>query len=218
MHAQREAIPPGSTIAILGGGEMGRLIVCVGSLTAMKGHEYLIRAMPRVAAAVPEARLVIVGEGNQRARLVALVASLGISHAVQLAGYQEDVGALMKQADLCVQPSLHESFGLVLLEAMAASKAVVATDVEGIPEIVLDGSTGSLVPPKNPEAFAEAIISLLRDGARRRRMGAAGRVRVERHFDIRETVRSYQRLYDRVSAARLSDGSAQGRLDGISGW
>ncbi|HVM38989.1 MAG TPA: glycosyltransferase [Sphingomicrobium sp.] len=188
----RQAAAPSQPLARQEG---GALIGCVGNLNPIKGHEYLVRAMPRVLQRFPTARLVMIGEGGAKAELEALARALGVEGAVIMAGFRGDVPAVMRQIDICVQPSLQEAFGIVLLEAMAAARPVVATGVEGIPEIVVDGTTGLLVPPRDPEALAKAICALLQDGEARRAMGSAGRSRVEQRFDIRTTVRAYEELY-----------------------
>lgn len=187
------------------------LIGCVGNLNPIKGHIHLIRAMPRVLAEFPKARLILIGEGPEHASLQLLAASLGVENAVTFAGFRADVPPIMRQIDICVQPSLQESFGIVLLEAMAAGVAVVATNVEGIPEIVVDGVTGRLVPSADPDALGAALRDLIGDADTRRNMGAAGRKRVEAAFDIRRTVRGYEDLYARLAAANAPDRSSSYR-------
>ena len=177
------------------------LLGCVGNLHPIKGHVHLIRAMPRVLADFPEARLIMIGEGPERGSLERLATSLGVGHAVRFAGFRADVPAVMRQIDICVQPSLQESFGIVLLEAMAAGVPVLGSNVEGIPEIVTDGVTGRLVSPADPDALGSALCEMIRDADIRRNMGLAGRKRVEDSFDIRETVKAYEDLYARLATA-----------------
>jgi glycosyltransferase involved in cell wall biosynthesis len=178
----------------------GPLLGCFGSLHPLKGHEFLFRAMPAILRAHRSARLLLVGEGTERDRLHRLARSLGIEHAVTMTGFHENVPAVMRRVDLCVHPSIDEAFGLVLLEAMAAGKAIVASAVGGVGEIVADGDTGVLVPPRNPDALAGAICTLLDDADARERMGQAGRARVEAEFTIEQTVRSYESLYGELIA------------------
>ena len=184
----------------------GPLLACLASLHRLKGQEYLLRAMPEILRSYPTARLVIVGEGAERARLQELVQSLGLGDAVMMPGFEPNIPALLPQIDLCVHPAVDEAFGLVLLEAMAARKAVVATNVGGVGEIVADGETGLLVPPRDPQAIARAVCTLLGDAQRRTRMGNAGRRRVEGDFTIQKTVRSYERLYEEMMLRRASPG------------
>jgi glycosyltransferase involved in cell wall biosynthesis len=165
----------------------------------LKGQEYLLKAMRDILRSFPAARLLIAGEGAERPRLQQLVETLGIGDAVMMPGFEPKIPAMLRRLDLCVHPAVDEAFGIVLLEAMAARKAVVATNVGGVGEIVADGETGLLVPPCDPDAIARAVCTLLGDPTRRERMGNAGRNRVEREFTVQRTVRSYERLYDELT-------------------
>ena len=115
--------------------------------------------------------------------------------AVRLAGERDDVGELLAAADLFVLSSRSEGLPLSILEAMAAGLPVVASDVGGVPELVVDGETGLLVPPGDPHALAAAIDRLLDDPDLRRRLGAAGRLRVSEQFDLESTQRAHLDLY-----------------------
>ena len=110
----------------------------------------------------------------------------------------------MSNIDVCVHPSLDEAFGISLLEAMAGSKPVVATRVGGISEIVRDGATGILVPPRDSSAIAAAVRALLSDKELSRQMGIAGRARVEQEFTIQKTVRAYENLYGAIAGYTVS--------------
>lgn len=173
----------------------GPLLGCFGSLHPLKGQEYLLRAMPEIKQSYPSARLLVVGEGAERGRLGELSQSLGISDAVIMPGFQPNIASMLRKVDLVVHPAVDEAFGLVLLEAMAARKAVVATSVGGISEIVIDGESGLLVPACDPNSIASAVCRLIGDRQRRECMGIAGRERVEREFTIGKTVSAYERLY-----------------------
>jgi glycosyltransferase involved in cell wall biosynthesis len=192
----------------LGAGPGELLIGCVGNLQPIKGHEYLLRAMPIIAQGFPSARLIIVGEGAEKQRLMDLAKALRVDGAVTMAGFRADVPVIMRQIDVCVQPSLQEAFGIVLLEAMAAARPVVASNVEGIPEIVIDGVTGLLVPAGEPAAIARAVCALLADRERRMEMGRSARSQVERHFDIRATVRCYEDVYGELAGRALHEAGA----------
>ena len=109
--------------------------------------------------------------------------------------FRKDIPRIIASLDLLVLTSEKEHFGRVLIEAMACAKPVVATNAGGVPEIVKDGETGILVPPKDSSAMAEAIITLLQDKERARRMGLAGRERVEKMFDIKENARKTEEIY-----------------------
>ncbi len=142
-----------------------RIVLFVGRLIRLKGVEYLIRAMPQVIEACPDARLVLVGEGEERPGLQALTRSLGLDGRITFAGGRahEDVIGFMRAADVFVLPSLVESFGIVLVEAMSCGLPIVASNVMGIPSLIEDGVNGVLVPPGDTSALAGAITRLLAD-------------------------------------------------------
>jgi len=181
-------------------GPRGRLfdgapvIGAVGRFSAEKGHRYLIDAMPAVRRALPRARLVLVGYGDLEGELRGRAASLGPDGAVIFAG-ERDSAEVLGSFDLFVQPSLYESQGLALLEAMAAGVPAIASEVGGVGDVVRHGETGLLVPPAEPEALAGAIVRLAEapDLALRLTQGAASRVR--EHFSVETMVESYARLY-----------------------
>lgn len=168
----------------------------VGALVAHKGQRYLIDAMPHVLRDVPDAHLVIFGEGELRGAIERQIKELHVDKHVLLAGFRPDVLQLMKSADLFVMSSVTEGLGSTVLDAMAMKLAVVGTLAGGIPEAVADGQTGLLVPPAHPRELAAAIIRLLKDPARRAQMGAAGHTRVSEQFGVgrmlQATLDSYQ--------------------------
>ncbi len=172
------------------------LIGTIGRLHRAKGLPDLLSAMVRVQEYDPEARLLLVGGGELREELETQAETLGLSNAVIFAGIRNNIPEILGALDLFVLPSLWEGLPLVLLEAMAAGLPVVATAVGGTPEVVVDGVTGLLVPPHDPQSLAQAIIRLLGDPDLRRRMGQAGRERVERHFTVERMVRETESLYE----------------------
>jgi glycosyltransferase involved in cell wall biosynthesis len=139
--------------------------------------------------------LLIVGEGLLRRRLTDEARALDVLDSITFTGWRTDVPALMKAADICVHPSLWEGFGLTLLEAMAAGTCIVASRVSTIPEVVLDGETGWLVPPGDSDALGAAILRLLADPARRRELGEAGRRRAAETFSVERMTRATETLY-----------------------
>ncbi|MEO7540200.1 MAG: glycosyltransferase family 4 protein [Pyrinomonadaceae bacterium] len=171
----------------------------IGSLTERKGHEYLIRSFPLILEQFPNARLIIVGEGPEHEKLEQLRKETDPDERITLLGFQSDVRPILMNFDLYVHPSVHEPFGISILEAMAARKCVVATAVDGVPEIVVDGETGILAKPRDPEQLAAAICEVLRDDDTRRQMGEKGRRRVEEFFDLDITVRRYESLYRKLA-------------------
>lgn len=170
----------------------------VARLTAQKGHSSLLKAMPEVLKRVPEARLIIVGEGELRANLVDLSRRLGVQKRVHFFGYRADAASLMAGFDLFVHPSRWEGFGLVFLEAMAARRAIVATRVGSIPEIVAQGETGLLVPVDDVPALAGAMVKLLISRADAQKMGEAGRIRLLQEFTVEAMVSRTAAIYDHL--------------------
>ena len=161
------------------------LLFC-GRLNSRRPHktvDILLKAMPRILQKY-RVQLNIIGTGPRFDEYVALAQTLGIEEEVHFLGFVDPTKMPVHyaSADLFVLPSARESFPLVLLEAMASGLPVVATTVGGVPEMVLEGETGLLVPPNDPEALAEAINSLLAEPARMRAMGAKGRERVEEYY------------------------------------
>jgi len=174
------------------------IVGCVGALVEHKGHRHLIHAAVDIVRAVPEARVVILGEGELRDELTRMIHELGLERHVLLPGFRPDVLSLLKTFDVFVMPSITEGLGTSILDAMACGKAVVASAVGGIPEVVAAEETGLLVPARNPTALAAAVVRLLGDRALADRFGAAGRTRVEQRFTaermVQETLDVYRRL------------------------
>jgi len=172
------------------------IVGAVAALTQEKGHKYLIDAAALVVREVPDARFVILGEGDMRPALERQIKELHLDKHVLLPGFRPDVVSFIKNFDLFVMSSLAEGLGTSLLDAMACSKATVASDTGGIPEAVADGETGLLVPPRDHHALANAIVELLKNQERRERLGKAGLERVKRMFTaermIEKTLETYR--------------------------
>jgi glycosyltransferase involved in cell wall biosynthesis len=151
-----------------------------------------------------------VGDGPLRNSLEQLAQALGVSDHVAFLGTRSDVPALLQQVTIGVNSSQNEGFPNAIIEYMAANLPVVATNVGGVPELVIDGETGTLVPSDNPSALADALLYLLRTPVVARRMGAAGRRRVEEHFTAQRMVRETEAVYE----ALLKQGTADGILPG----
>ncbi|MBI4589254.1 MAG: glycosyltransferase family 4 protein [Candidatus Rokubacteria bacterium] len=176
---RRGALPYETARARLGVDSETRLIVGLGRLEPVKGFQSLVRALPLILSVVPSARLLLVGEGSLRPALVAEAHALGVGDRFEIAGARLDPAAFLAAADLVVVPSLNEGMGRVLVEAMALGRPVVATRVGGIPAVVADRQTGTLVPSDDPPALAGAVSELLKEPGLRQRMGEAGRQRAE---------------------------------------
>ena len=176
------------------------VIVNVGALVAHKGQKHLIEAMPIVLRDVPDAHLVIFGEGELRGALERQIKHLSLEKRVLLPGFREDVLSLMKSSDLLVMSSITEGLGSAVLDAMAMGLAVVGTRAGGIPEAVVPGETGELVEPAEPRLLAAAIVKLFKDAELRRTYGEAGRQRVARQFDVEHLVTDTLAAYRRLGA------------------
>lgn len=179
VPAQREEIhlPP------------GKILLCVSRMAASepyKNVEMLIRAIPAVLVREPEATLIIVGPGDDRLRLEAVSASLGLAERVRFAGRVSDAAlqSYFAASDLFVLPSTGEGFGIVYLEAMQHGKACIGARAAAVPEVIEDGVTGLLVDPKTPEQLPAAIVRLLQDDTLRVQMGERGRQRLEETFSM----------------------------------
>ncbi len=179
------------------GMEPGSQIVgVVARLEPEKGHPTLLEAWPSVLRAVPDAYLLIVGEGSRRDALEAQARELRIAHRVVFTGRRDDVPAVTAALDVAVLPSYREAQGMVILEAMALSRPVVASAVGGIPEMIEDGVTGLLVPPHDAEALAGAIVRLLKNHPLADTLGRAGHDMVHDRFCIELMVNALESIYD----------------------
>jgi glycosyltransferase involved in cell wall biosynthesis len=172
-----------------------------GRLAPIKGVRHLLRAFPAVLASAPDARLEIAGDGPERASLERESEALGISNAVRFLGWVEDIRPLLDRWDVYVHPALSEGAGIAILEAMAASLPVVATNVGGTPEIVQDAITGWLVPSGDMAAMGTRIRQLLSQPALRISMGAAARKRVEERFSATHMASEVRTIYEQVLAS-----------------
>lgn len=155
-----------------------------------------------IAAVESSARLVMVGDGPLRPTLEARARDLGLNGAVRFLGAVPRAASFLPHFDVFVLSSVWEGMSNSLLEAMAAGRPVVATRVGGNPEVVVDGETGLLVPPRDPRALADAVLRLLGDPALAGRLGEAARRRVESQFTLEQMVSRMQELYDQLLARK----------------
>jgi glycosyltransferase involved in cell wall biosynthesis len=195
--------------ARLGLGRDARVVLALGRLVGKKGFDVLIRALPLVLESYPEARCVIVGEGPEGRCLRELAESQGVTEQALFAGLApwSQVGEYLDMCDMLVVPSIHDEGNLdglptVVLEAMAARRPVVASDVAGIPLAVHHNESGLLVPEGDPVSLAGAICQVLGDSALWQRLGQAGRRRIERELNWSEVARRFAGMYE--GAARRS--------------
>ena len=177
------------------------VIGTIGRLNEQKGHRYLIEAAPAVLDRHENARFLIVGDGDLSLPLRRQAQALGLGDLFVFTGHRSDVRELLGAVDVVCMPSLYEGTPLALFEAMAAARAIVASAVDGCAEILVDGATGLLVPPRDSAALSRALMGVLGEPRLRARLGAAARL-ASREYDIDRTVRRLQDLYDEVLTER----------------
>ncbi|MDY7011640.1 MAG: glycosyltransferase, partial [Planctomycetota bacterium] len=168
----------------------------VGRLSHEKGMDMLIEAFALVKAQLPQAELVLVGDGAERPRLEGMVAERGLTDSVCFLGIRDDVPALLAGFDIFVLPSRSEGLPLVILEAMAAGLPIVATDVGGVSEAVRDGENGLLIRPESSRVMADAIIKLAENEDMRNSLGQASRSSFNERFELSLMVNSYGKIMD----------------------
>lgn len=177
----------------------GRYVLSIGRFVEKKGFDILIKAFKLVVAQKPDIALVIAGDGPEKTGCSSLIHKFGLEQAVTLYGpaNREEVNSLLKGCEFFTLPSLKEPFGIVMLEAMVARKAVVATRVGGVPEVITDGKDGMLVKAGSPEALAKGILELLNDTDLRRKFEEAGFKTVKSRFTLKAFSEKYLTVYKR---------------------
>jgi glycosyltransferase involved in cell wall biosynthesis len=180
--------------------ENAMLAGTIGRLVWQKGLTYFIQAIKEINTRwkMQDVRYLIVGEGKERNNLEQIIKKLGLSDKIIFTGFCNDIKEILYSLDVFVLPSIREGQPIALLEAMAMETPIVATDIEGVNETIVDGITGILVPPKNPSALAEAIVCLLKDKKKAQEMGQAGRVVVEEKFNLKDKMEQHKRLYETI--------------------
>ncbi len=175
-------------------------ILTLGGLYKRRGIHHLVEAMPKIVKEFPDAKLHIAGDGPQKLNLIRLSKKLGVKDNIIFHGLvpHSKVSELYKTCRIVVLPSLHESFGLVILEGMSSGRPVVATNAVGPKEIVINGKTGYIVPMGDSDALAEAICELLSDYYLSFKMGLEGRRLVERKYDWKVIARQYYNIYTKL--------------------
>lgn len=179
----------------LGLPEDDQLVGVVGNLYSIKGHQYLIDGIPAVLEQCPKTSFLFAGRGQLETQLRLQVHRLGLDKRVHFLGLRQDIPRILALLDVFVLPSLSEGLSMAILEAMMARKPVVATKIGGNPELVLDGETGVLVPPRNSQALARGMLSVLTNRALAHQLGENGRRRAEEQFSLQTMVKAYEALY-----------------------
>jgi len=180
----------------------------VAALVPHKGHHHLIEAATLVIREVPDARFVIVGDGELREVLERQIRDKHLERHIFLAGFRGDARELTKGFDIFALSSIVEGMCAALIDAMAASKPAVATAAGAVPEVMVDGETGFLVPPRDDAAMAARLVTLLKDPALRSRMGSAGLARVRDLFTVERMVEETAAVYARLAGMRRGAGTA----------
>lgn len=179
-----------------------QIVGVVGNLYPVKGHQYLIAAIPAVLAKCPNTTFIFAGRGQLEGELKEQAHQLGVAQKVRFLGLRQDIPRILAVLHAFVLPSLSEGLSMAILEAMVAGKPVIATDVGGNPELVEDSETGYLVPSQNSQALADRLISLLMNRDRALQFGKVGQLRAQGQFSLRTMVREYQAIYDQCIEAR----------------
>jgi glycosyltransferase involved in cell wall biosynthesis len=176
------------------------LIGTVAILRMKKGYQDLIAAIPRVLATVPDAHFVFAGNGPQRENIERALTEANVNDRVHLLGLRSDIPQVLKSLDVFVLPTHQEALGTSYIEAQAMGVPVIGTRVGGVPDTMIEGETGLLVPPHDPPALADAIIALAGDRELRQRMSAAGRRWVLEEYTVERMAERMHALYERVLA------------------
>ena len=193
----------------------GNIVVgFVGRFSRGKGHEELLHAAEEIMRSRPSARFLIIGEAsageeNYEREIRLLCTTLGLGHAVTFAGYRRDIRNILSAIDVFAFPSHAESFGVSLIEAMAAGLPSVASSSDGVLDIVTDGENGLLVPPKNSPELAAALTRLIDDPSLRSRLGRAARQRVQEKFERAAQLDRLESIYDEVLQEKMQSGKRE---------
>jgi glycosyltransferase involved in cell wall biosynthesis len=176
------------------------VVACVSNFYPYKGHAELVEAAARVVPRFPGSTFLLVGRDSGTLEATrAAVLRMGIGESVRFLGSRTDVADILRASDLFVHPSREEGFSNAVLEAMSAGLPVVAFHVGGNPEAVVHGETGLLAPARDAGALADAMVELLSDGERRKRMGEAGRARAAERFSMERMVAEMESLYESLA-------------------
>ena len=179
------------------------LVAVVSNFIHYKGHATFLDAWPRVVERHSDTVALLVGDGPTRGEYAARVDTMGLSESIRFLGTRTDIPSVLASIDALVHPSDEEGFSNAIIEAMAAGRPVVACEVGGNAEAIVENETGYLVPPRDPSALAAALIRLLDDAQRARALGTAGRARVEERFTEDRMIARYVAVYEELALHRL---------------
>jgi glycosyltransferase involved in cell wall biosynthesis len=191
-------IPAGRFRRQLGLGPDVPLVGGIGNLEWLKGFDHFLAAAVEILSGLPQARFVIVGDGPDRAELEGRAQLMGLGARCIFAGFQRDIPSVLADLDVFVLSSVREGLPMVLLESMAMQRPIVATCIDGVPEVLTHGETGWLVPPADAWALADGISRFLADPDRARQMGRQARQQVAEHFTVQQMIRLHEKLYNEV--------------------
>jgi glycosyltransferase involved in cell wall biosynthesis len=184
------------------------IIGIIGNLLKWKGQRNFLQAASEIVKVIPDAKFLIVGDGEDKGYLMNLCHRLGLGDCVFFTGRRYDIPKLMAAMDVIIHASVEaEPFGRVVIEGMAMGKVVVATNAGGVREIIENDVTGFLIPPRNSSVMAEIIVQLIKDPARRKDVEINARRRVERYFSLQEHTRQIENLYRQIISLRQVGGS-----------
>jgi glycosyltransferase involved in cell wall biosynthesis len=181
-------------------GDQPPIVGLVGRLSVEKGVDIFIRAAALVLAELPSTRFVVVGDGQDRHKLESLIDELKVRENVSMLGRRDDMPSVYASLDIMVSASRQEGLPIAILEGMASSRPLIATPVGDVPTVVLDDRTGMMVPPEDPSLLAAQIVALLRDSAKRDRLGAAARKLIEDEFSADRMTADYLKVYESAIA------------------
>jgi len=198
--------PASSIKAALGIPDGAPLVTVIARLEPQKGHIYLLEAVPEIIKKYPDVVFLLAGDGILASELKAQASRLKIDNNVIFAGFRSDARRLLSSSDIFLLPSLWEGLPLVVIEASAAAIPVIATAVDGTPEVVRDGETGILIEPRNPVVITESVLRLLDNPQQARRMGQRGASYVRAHFDISKQVKGTEAIYMELMAGKKVNG------------
>lgn len=193
----------------IGLAEDDRLLIMVGNYKEQKGHRYLLEAMPPLLASYPELHLILVGDGGIRHELEEQVRADGLSGRIHFLGSRSDVPELLSASDYFVLPSLWEGLPMALIEAMASSLPIVATEVSGSKQVMIPGETGLIVSPGDASVLEEALSFLLAETQRAKTMGVVARQRVSAEFSAQKQAEEHLALYNAPPDGQRSSGDRQ---------